>query len=148
MREAAKESNETEKPLKAMGSPERCTESLANLFEHYQGLYIPKDRCNDKILNSSFLFKGLVHMEALEMLSQQINSRVAPQIRRLAAQRRNAIEEIAQFCSRVSDSDESPDPDEFDLDSMEQSLTSYFDSISIQVALTKLMDVRKFFHFS
>ena len=76
------------------------------------------------------------------MLSQQCQSRVAPQIRRLTAQRRTAVEEIAQLCSRVLESDDSFDPDEFDLDAMEQKLASYFDSIGIQVSLKKLMDVK------
>jgi len=81
------------------------------------------------------------------MLSQQCQSRVAPQIRRLTAQRRTAVEEIAQLCSRVSESDDSFDPDEFDLDSMEQNLASYLDSIGLQVSLKKLMDVSVFLIF-
>ena len=81
------------------------------------------------------------------MLSQQCQSRIAPQIRRLTAQRRTAVEEIAQLCSRVSESDDSFDPDEFDLDAMEQNLASYFDSIGLQVSLKKLMDVRVFLIF-
>lgn len=117
----AKETNETEKShdAGAQGKQSHVTESLTTLFEHHQ---------------------GIVHMEALEMLSQQCQSRIAPQIRRLTAQRRTAVEEIAQLCSRVSESDDSFDPDEFDLDAMEQNLASYFDSIGLQVSLKKLMD--------
>ena len=86
-------------------------------------------------------------MEALEMLSQQCQSRVAPQIRRLTAKRKTAVEETAQLCSRVLESDDSFDSDEFDFDAMEQNLANYFDSIGIQVSLIKLMDVKFLFGF-
>lgn len=86
---------------------------------------------------------GIVHLEALEMLSQQCQTRVAPQIRRLTSQRKATVDEIAALCSKTDDSEDndSSDSDMLDLQSLEQNLSSYFDRISLEVSLKKIMNV-------
>ena len=96
------------------------------------------------ILRTDFknLFAGLVHLEALEMLSQQYQARVTPQIRRLTTQRRIAMEEVAKLCTLTADGIEEKDnSDDFDLELTEQSLSAYFDQIGVNVPLKKLMEV-------
>lgn len=89
-----------------------------------------------------FWISGLVHLEALEMLSQQCQARVTTQIRRLTAQRRTAVEEIAQLCSKTEDSlEDQESQDDFDLQMLEQSLSAHFDSIGLEVPQKKLMEV-------
>lgn len=95
-------------------------------------------------LNICFVFfLGLVHLEALEMLSQQCQSRVTPQIRRLTSQRKAVFDEIDALCSRVEESDDHDiaDSDILDLQALEQNLSSSFDRIGLEVSLKKLMNV-------
>ena len=114
--------------------------NLAEFFENHHG-----NKMNNVLkalhqLNILFV-AGLVHLEALEMLSQQCQNRVGPQIRRLTAQRRTAVEEVAQLCSQSADSlEEQDNPDDFDLDLLEQSIPAYFDRIGIEVSSKKLME--------
>ena len=85
---------------------------------------------------------GLFHLEALEMLSQQCESRISSQIRRVTAQRRAILEEITVLCTQTDDDlDENIDPDEFDVENVEQCLTSLLDKIGIQLPLKRLIDV-------
>lgn len=87
--------------------------------------------------------EGLVHLEALEMLSQQCQSRITPQIRRLTSQRKIIIDEIDALCSRSDESDDhdSADSDILDLQTLEQNLSSSFDRVCLEVSLKKLMNV-------
>lgn len=87
---------------------------------------------------------GIVHLEALEMLSQQCQNRVAPQIRRLPSQRKAIVDEIAVLCSRTDDTEDSDgsNSDVLDLQALEQNLSSCFDRISLELSLKKLMNVR------
>jgi hypothetical protein len=86
---------------------------------------------------------GIVHLEALEMLSQQCQTRFAPQIRRLASQQKAAVDEIALLCSKTDDPEDNDcsDSDMIDLQALEQNLSSYFDRISLEVSLKKIMNV-------
>ncbi len=77
------------------------------------------------------------------MLSQQCQSRVTPQIRRLTSQRKAVFDEIDALCSRVEESDDhdNADSDILDLQALEQNLSSSFDRIGLEVSLKKLMNV-------
>ncbi|KAI9560389.1 hypothetical protein GHT06_014406 [Daphnia sinensis] len=88
------------------------------------------------------LHNGIVHLEALEMLSQQCQNRVAPQIRRLPSQRKAIVDEIAVLCSRTDDTEDNDcaNSDMLDLQALEQNLSSCFDRISLELSLKKLMN--------
>lgn len=86
---------------------------------------------------------GATHFEALQMLSQQWNTRVAPQIRRLTTQRRVVFEEISRSCSEAIEAeDEVCDPDEFDPQQLEEHVKSLLDRVSLIVPSDKLINVR------
>ncbi|XP_057366026.1 protein FAM114A2-like [Daphnia carinata] len=88
------------------------------------------------------LHNGIVHLEALEMLSQQCQNRVAPQIRRLPSQRKAIVDEIAVLCSQTDDTEDNDNSnsDVLDLQALEQNLSSCFDRISLELSLKKLMN--------
>ena len=96
------------------------------------------------ILNLISFCVGLAHLEGLEMLSQQCQSRVSSQLRRLPSQRRATVEEIAVLCDLTDDFDDqdTSDSDLLDLQSLEQNISSLFDSINLEVSSAKLMNVR------
>ncbi|XP_045035166.1 protein FAM114A2 isoform X2 [Daphnia magna] len=105
----------------ATGSSESVIPKLTGLFE---------------------LHNGIVHLEALEMLSQQCQNRVAPQIRRLPSERKAIVDEIAVLCSRTDDTEDSDgsNSDVLDLQALEQNLSNCFDRISLELSLKKLMN--------
>lgn len=105
----------------ATGSSESVIPKLTGLFE---------------------LHNGIVHLEALEMLSQQCQNRVVPQIRRLPSERKAIVDEIAVLCSRTDDTEDSDgsNSDVLDLQALEQNLSSCFDRISLELSLKKLMN--------
>ncbi|EFX74154.1 hypothetical protein DAPPUDRAFT_226924 [Daphnia pulex] len=119
----AKEKDEITKPesAQATASAQSVIPTLTSLFE---------------------LHNGIVHLEALEMLSQQCQTRFAPQIRRLTSQRKAAVDEIAVLCSKTDDPEDNNclDSDMIDLQALEQNLSSYFDRISLEVSLKKIMN--------
>lgn len=84
-------------------------------------------------------------MEALQMLSQQWNTRVAPQVRRLTTQRRVVFDEVSKICSETIEAeDEDCNPEDFDPQLLEENLTSLLDRVSLIVPSQKFIDVRVF----
>lgn len=85
---------------------------------------------------------GLVHMEALEMLSQQCHNRISSQLRRLTAQRRAAAADIAALCTLTDDSaEDNSDPDDFDVNQVELCLTNAMEQVDLRLPYRRLIDV-------
>jgi len=93
-------------------------------------------------LNTLFeQFHGFAHLEALEMLSQQCNLRISPQMYRLTSQRKAVLEEIHQICEQRYDADESFDNDElFYGEVLEKNINRALNEIGIKLPIEKLID--------
>lgn len=98
--------------------------------------------CGKKLMTLFEEHHGLVHMEALEMLSQQCHNRISSQLRRLTAQRRAAAADIAALCTLTDDSaEDNSDPDDFDVNQVELCLTNAMEQVDLRLPYRRLIDV-------